>query len=163
MRHRQRLAKIRHGRSYRRFVLRVGEREEQRNSDGVWLGTPHRLPQPRQLRVRRPLQDPALGIRPLLNAESQFSRDERRNPIKEKIIQTRTCLPPNLDYVFKSRRRNQRDASAFSLQQSVGPDGRAVQQRERGANLLYSCAGSHSSFANLSQRFPNRARRIIRR
>src|SRR6202795_242943 len=162
MRHRKRLAKFRHGRSYSRFVLRVGEGEEQRNSDGVWLGKPHRLPQPRQLRVRRTLQDPALGIRPLPNAESQFSRDERRNPIKEEIIQTRTCLPPNLDDVFKSRSCNQRNATAFSLQQSVGPDGRAVQQSEHGSNLLYSCAGSYSSFVNPSQRLPNRARRIIR-
>src|ERR1019366_7906164 len=51
MRHRQRFAEFRHGRGYRRFVLRVGKREQQRNGDGICVGTPNRLPQSSQLRV----------------------------------------------------------------------------------------------------------------
>jgi undecaprenyl pyrophosphate synthase len=98
-----------------------------------WLpvGLLHRLAQSRQLRGGRPLQNPAFGIRSLRHSESQFPADQRRHAIKEKVIQARTRLPANLNDVFESRRRNQRDASAFALQQSVGPDGRAVQQRER--------------------------------
>ncbi len=51
MRHRQRFAEFRHGRGHGHFVLRIGEREQQRNGDGIWLGTPHNIPQSRQLRV----------------------------------------------------------------------------------------------------------------
>src|SRR5208282_4782615 len=119
-----------------------------------------------------PLQDPAFGIGPLLDAESQLSAHERRNPIKEEVIQKRPRLPSNLNDILKSRRCNQRDASAFSLQQRVGPDSGAVQQRDsssgaslslRSAGLSFTFAHRRYSFANLPQSFGNRTRRIIGR
>ena len=159
MGHRQRFAEFRHGRSYGRFVLRVGKREQQRNGDGVRVGTSRTASRSRANSCfRRPLQDPALGIGPLLDAESQFPANQRRNPIKEKVIQARARLPSNLDDVFKSRRCNQRDAGAFPLQQSVGPDRGAVQQRKGSSSARLAIRP-----ADFSQSFGNRARRIVGR
>ena len=55
----------------------------------------HRLRRACQLRFRRTLQDPALGIRPLLDAESQFPTNERRNSVKEEEVMRRgrACRP----------------------------------------------------------------------
>src|SRR5208283_627811 len=131
--------------------------EEQGNGDGIGIGSPQTLSQSRQLHFRWLLQDPPLGIRPLLNTESQVPADERRHTVEEKVIQARTRLPPDLNDVFKARRRNQRQAGAFPLQQSIGSDSGAVQQRGGFSGAGLSCS------ANFFQSFGNRSRRIIGR
>src|SRR5208282_6506099 len=90
-----------------------------------------------------------------LNAKSQFTADERRDLIKEKVVQARARLPPNLNDILESRRCDQRDAGAFSLQQSIGADGGAVQQCDGSSSAAHSCR------VNFSESFGNRARRIV--
>ena len=91
----------------------------------------------RQLRIGRAFQDMAYSIRPFLDAESQFSRNKRNDVIEEEVIQAGTRLPPYFDDVFESRRGDQSDASAFSLEKGVRPDRGAVEERERGGPYFF--------------------------
>ena len=77
---------------------------------------------------------------PLKGFEAHFCTYQRRNPLKEEIVQFRTRLAPNLDQIFEPGSRNQSYPRAFPLKQSIGAHGCSVQQHQRPghAGLAYA-------------------------
>ena len=77
--------------------------------------------------------------------------DERRNAIEKEIVEAGTRLPANLENVLESGGGDQGHARALSLQQRIGANGGAVQQRDAGLR------------PDFSERFGDGARRIVGR
>jgi|GEM_PF-4853050 len=76
---------------------------------------------------------------------------QRLGPVEEKIIEFEPRLPPNLDGIFKAGSRNQSRPRAFAFEQSIGADGRPVQQNQVSRRI------------DLFQRIKDRQRGIARR
>ena len=115
---RERLA---HRLAHAPLVLRVQEREQQADRDGVDL----RLAQ----RVERALQallverlELALRPHPLAHGEAQVARDERLGPALGEVVERRAVLARELDQVAEALGRDERGARAAALEQRVGGD-----------------------------------------
>ena len=61
-------------------------------------------------------------IRPdsFADAKAQLARDKWSGTFSREVINIGTRLTPDFDDIFKPGSRNQRRASAFALQQSIG-------------------------------------------
>ena len=105
-------------------MFRVQEGKQQRDRDRFHVR--QLLHNPAQVAFIKLLDHFSRCNYTLANAEPEIIVDEGRRPDGVEIVELGTRLPSDYKHVFKAARRDQRDAGATALQQSVRADGRAV-------------------------------------
>ena len=121
MRDRKRHAELLAERGRRHFVLRVGERKQQRDRNRLRMFLAEScFTETASLRRRR-LQDLAVAGGALVHAKAQIGRHQRFHAIKEEIVKLGPGLAADLDGIFETSGGDQRHARAFALQQVFVP------------------------------------------
>ena len=131
MRKRKRHAEFCQGLGDGGFVLRVRKRKKQANGDRLRLFRPQPASEFLKIVRRNRLHDFAIARDSLGDAKTHLAGNQRRNPVKEEVVELGPGLAADFENVFKSRCGHQRRARSGALQQGVGADGGAVQQRKR--------------------------------
>src|SRR5680860_62207 len=112
----------------RPFVLRMQVDEEQANRHALWYGILELLQCSLQVGFAERLDDSVwsatFGYR-----EPEIAWHERWWPAGGQVVEGETVLTADLDHVAEPLSGDERGAYAFSLEQGVGRDGRAVRER----------------------------------
>ena len=84
------------------------------------------------------LEDFSFAVGALCDSEAEGLRDQRFDPIEEKIVELGTGLAADLDGVFETFGCDQGNAGAFSLEDRIRADGGSVKKSDGriGSDLL---------------------------
>jgi hypothetical protein len=110
------------------LVLRMQEREQEADRDGLDLGLAQRGDDLGQRVLVERLQL-AVGPHPLAHAEAQVAGHQRGRAAAREVVEVRPGLAADLQDVAEARRRHEGRARAAALQQRVGRHRHPVGER----------------------------------
>ena len=99
---------------------------QQANGDDFGLESPQTRGQLSEAFLIDRFQNLSISIESLSQTENERRLDDRASFLNKKIVEFRSSLTADVDYVLETRGRNQCDASAFAFEDGIRCDGRAM-------------------------------------